>query len=131
MGWITTSDFKITFENFWITERQIQDKLKEEKLNNTQLSENRIIVWLIIKRIREKINKQFENNFEWKVSKEIINLLNEPLKINEKINEEINEIRILIIRILNLDFSSIDEQFLSNETRVSNFIKSSEFFLKS
>ena len=131
MNWIrTSSDFKIDYSSLWITEKEIQEKL-QENLNNIQLSENRIIVWLVIWQIREKIKEKFDDNFEWKVPENIINLLNEPLKFDEKINEEINEIRILIIRILNLDFSSIDEQFLSNEVKVSKFIEDSKKILKS
>lgn len=122
---ITTSDYPINIEIFWITEKDIDFVKKDKNIDD----ENRIIIWLIIWNIRRKF---FELNmksidFQHKEISNILDALRFPLKIDKEF-KSFEELWNFIYE--EYDFKHIKSHFLCNEIWISDFLKSSNIFLK-
>ena len=121
---ITTSDYSISIDNFWITEEEINRKKIEKKIEN----DNRIIIWLIIWLIRRKFIELHMTSidFQHKEINNIIEVLNYPLIINQEF-QTFEELWNHIFQ--KYDFEHIKPDFLCNETSMGTFLQSAQNFL--
>ncbi len=117
LGIITTSDYLISIENFWITEEEINKIKTEKNIENN----NRIIIWIIIWSIRRKFIELHMTsiNFQHKEINNIIEWLKYPLKINKEF-QSFEELWNHLYE--EYDFKHIKSDFLCNETWMSTFL---------
>ena len=128
---ITTWDYPIKIVNFWITE----DSVEQAKEENNIDEDNRIIIWLIIWKIRQKFIKLHRLSDKWIIStniksKEIIDII-DALKLPlEGINENFKSFEELWIHIFQkYNFTHIRKHFLCHEVWMTEFLEASKNFL--
>jgi hypothetical protein len=134
---ITSSDFSIDIDDFWITEKEIKNtiekeieewNIKEEEKNETSIK-NRIIIWLIIWKIGEKFSNLHMSLVDF--NNEEINNIIETLSLALEINKDFHSFEEIWNHIFkHFNFNDIKSYFLSNKVQVDLFLEKSKFFLK-
>ena len=128
---ITTSEYPIEIETFWINKNDIE----QIKIEKSIEEENRIIIWLIIWKIRKKfieLHYLSETTILWlnienKEIQNIINILSLALDIPSQKFNNFEELWIFIFE--KYDFKDIKNDFLCNEIHMSEFLKWCQIFL--